>query len=195
MSTENINHHFYGLQLADDVDQAALDEDPGWCLNNGQVGYYTVTVDKTIQLFLALWWKRPRPGEIIHHSGVTAVAPKFLRDRWNSDLEAVVDRLGLATLTEPGWITVQGGTRQDHIPGSNMDPADTIRKRLVGWIGGLGLPEDRDVLESHAECYLDDLAHALAGHQRAVNDDFKNRWGRDMSAPSVINLIDPEAEQ
>lgn len=96
----------YGLRLADDTDWYALEEDPGHCLNNGTVGYFRVGAHKKRMTFLATQWAPVEPGKYVYHSGEKPNAHKFERDRWNSDLRAVADRLGLDVVEEPGWYTI-----------------------------------------------------------------------------------------
>jgi len=106
---ENIDsvYAIYGLRLGRfNDDLFRLDEDPGACLNDGEVGYITAGVRGNHMLFLALKWDRIPPGEYVYHSGESANASKFERDRWNSDLRAAADRLGLEVIGEPGWYTI-----------------------------------------------------------------------------------------
>lgn len=98
--------HFYGVQLADDTDWFPLKDDPGHCLNNGEVGVLRAGAYDHHKTYLALSWEHKEAGEPVFHSGVHAVAPKFQRDRWNDDLSAVVDRLGLEVTEGPGWFTI-----------------------------------------------------------------------------------------
>lgn len=89
----------YGLRIRSDTNQVLLDEDPGFCLNDGSVGYFRARG----MVFLVNQWDRV---EYVFHSGIHAVAPKFERDRWNDDLRAVSDRLGLDIVEGPGWFTI-----------------------------------------------------------------------------------------
>lgn len=110
--------HFYGVRVPDDTDWTPLEEDPGQCRNNGgdevlrpeiyhdKMGYLTAGAYNRNMVFLALNWKHIEPGEYVLHDGVHAVAPKFLRDRWNDDLRALADRLGLEIIDGPGWLTM-----------------------------------------------------------------------------------------
>lgn len=99
-------YHLYGVQLADDNNRFALEEDPGHCLNNGTVGAFWAGAYGKHHTYLALWWEKKEAGDVIFHSGIHAVAPKFQRDNWNSDLQAVADRLGLDIVEGPGWFTI-----------------------------------------------------------------------------------------
>lgn len=89
----------YGLRLRSDTDQALLDEDPGFCLNDGNVGYFRARG----MAFLVNRWDQV---EYTHHSGERPNASRFERDRWNDDLRAVADRLGLDAVEGPGWFTI-----------------------------------------------------------------------------------------
>lgn len=96
----------YGIRICDDTDWLALDNDPGQCRNSGQVGYIRAGAYDRQMMFLALRWKHVEPGEYILHSGERPNANKFERDRWNSDLHAEADRLGLEIIDGPGWFTM-----------------------------------------------------------------------------------------
>lgn len=105
--------HFYGVRVPDDTDWLALDEDPGPCRNNGgteayngQVGYTKAGAYDQDMMFLCINWKHVEPGEYILHSGEKPNANKFERDRWNDDLRAEADRLGLEIIDGPGWFTM-----------------------------------------------------------------------------------------
>jgi hypothetical protein len=107
MSYEITVYAFYGVRVPDDTDWSRID-DPGQCLNNGDVGSFTVPVRDGQQSYLVLSWEKKDIGECVYHSGEVPNASKFERDRWNDDLRAVADRLGLPILQGPGWITVVG---------------------------------------------------------------------------------------
>lgn len=106
MSISRTVTHFYGVRVPDDTDWLALEDDPGHCLNNGEVGVFRAGAYDKHMVFLAREWRRIEPGEYVFHSGVHAVAPKFERDRWNDDLTTVADRLGLDIIDGPGWFTM-----------------------------------------------------------------------------------------
>ena len=99
----------YGIQVPDDTDWTALD-DPGQCLNNGEVGSFRVPVKDGHQNFLVNSWEKKDTGEHVYHSGEVPNAHKFERDRWNNALRAMAARLGLDIVEGPGWITVVGQT-------------------------------------------------------------------------------------
>jgi hypothetical protein len=96
----------YGLRVADGSDRLALEEDPGHCLNNGSVGAFWAGAYDKHMTFLAVSWCSKWPGEYVYHSGEYPNENKFVRDRWNSDLRATADRLGLQVIEEPGWFTI-----------------------------------------------------------------------------------------
>lgn len=106
MSIYRTIYHFYGISLTDDADYFALEEDIGQCVNNDEVGVFRAGAYNRHKTYLALWWEKKEAGEPVFHSGVQPVAPKFERDRWNDDINAVVDQLGLETIGEPGWYTI-----------------------------------------------------------------------------------------
>lgn len=105
--------HFYGVRVPDDTAWLALEEDPGQCRNNGdtnvyggQIGYLQAGAYDQDMTFLAINWKHIEPGEYVFHSGEYPNANKFERDRWNDDLRAEADRLGLEIVEGPGWFTL-----------------------------------------------------------------------------------------
>lgn len=104
--TDRTLYALYGLRVADDTDWRALQNDPGHCLNNGDVGFVLAGAYDRHMTFLATEWVRKVPGELVFHSGERPNADKFERDRWNSDLRAMADRLGLEVIGEPGWYTI-----------------------------------------------------------------------------------------
>lgn len=106
MSIHRTLYKIYGVRLADGTDWWPLEDDPGHCLNNGTVGVFRAGAYNKHMTFLALNWEGVEAGEYVFHSGIHAVAPKFERDRWNDDLHAVVDRLGLEVVEGPGWFTI-----------------------------------------------------------------------------------------
>jgi hypothetical protein len=106
MGIQRTVYHLYGVRLADDTDWFPLEEDPGHCLNNNEVGLFRAGAYDQHKTYLAREWTRIEPGEWVFHSGIHAVAPKFERDRWNDDLLAVTDRLGLEVVEGPGWFTI-----------------------------------------------------------------------------------------
>lgn len=104
---ERTLYKFYGVRVADHANWEALDEDPGICLNNGEVGYFHAGAHDKHRTYLINSVAKVDVGEEIFHSGVHAVAPKFERDRWNDDLLMVADRLGLDVTEGPGWFAVE----------------------------------------------------------------------------------------
>jgi len=105
--------HFYGVRIPDDTDWMALDEDPGQCHNNGdtsvydgKIGYLMAGAYDADMKFLAVNWKHIEPGQYVLHSGKYPNAHKFDRDRWNDDLAAEAERLGLEIIDGPGWFTL-----------------------------------------------------------------------------------------
>lgn len=97
----------YGLRLErPGTDLFLLDEDPGACLNDGRVGYITAGARGNHMIFLAVKWDRIPTGEYVFHSGEKPNEHRFTRERWNGELRAVVDRLGLTAAGEPGWYTI-----------------------------------------------------------------------------------------
>lgn len=90
----------YGVRIRSDSDRELLEEDPGFCLNNGQVGVFWRGGTMT---FLAVSWTQT---EYVYHSGEYPNAPKIERDGWNSDLRAMADRLGVDIVEGPGWFTI-----------------------------------------------------------------------------------------
>lgn len=106
MNTDRTVYSIYGVQLSDDTDWALLEEDPGRCLNNGEPGLLRAGAYDKHMTFLALTWEKIEPGEYVYHSGEQPNASKFERDRWNDDLRAEADRLGLDIVEGPGWFTI-----------------------------------------------------------------------------------------
>lgn len=106
MSIDRTIYTIYGLRINDDADQFLLEEDPGHCLNDGAVGFFHAGAHDKHMNFLAIRWSKLQAGEYAYHSGEQANASKFVRDRWNDDLRAVADRLGLDVLEAPGWYTI-----------------------------------------------------------------------------------------
>lgn len=97
----------YGLHLADNADVKLLAEDPGFCPNDGAtVGLLMAGTAAQPAAFLVLNWTKVPPGEYVFHSGEGPNANKFARDRWNSDLRAEADRLGVEIIAGPGWFTI-----------------------------------------------------------------------------------------
>lgn len=107
MSTEITIYALYGIQVPDDTDWSRVD-DPGQCMNNGEVGSFCVRVGDGHKSYLVTEWSKKDLGEHVFHSGEKPNASKFARDRWNDDLRAVADQLGLPIVEGPGWITVVG---------------------------------------------------------------------------------------
>jgi hypothetical protein len=106
MSIYRTVKEIYGLRVPDETDWLLLDEDPGQCCNNGQVGYFRAGAYDRNMMFLALRWREVAPGDYTYHSGEKPNASKFVRDHWNSDLRAEADRLGLEIIEGPGWFTI-----------------------------------------------------------------------------------------
>lgn len=106
MSIYRTVYTIYGLRVADDSNPLLLEEDPGQCLNNGEVGVFRAGVYDHNMTFLAVKWTTVPAGEYVYHSGEKPNASRFERDRWNDDLRAVADRLGLTVVEEPGWYTI-----------------------------------------------------------------------------------------
>jgi hypothetical protein len=97
----------YGLRVERfKGDLFRLDDDPGMCVNDGNVGYITAGKRGQHMLFLAVKWDRIPTGEYVFHSGEKPNEHIFVRDRWNSDLRATADRIGLEITGEPGWYTI-----------------------------------------------------------------------------------------
>lgn len=108
MSTKPVIYSIYGVRLADTVDVSALEDDPGHCLNDGSVGFMRAGAWDQYMSFLAIRCETRQPGDYDYHSGEGPNEQRFIRDRWNSDLLAVVDRLGLTLINRPGWFTIYG---------------------------------------------------------------------------------------
>lgn len=107
MSTEITVYALYGIRVPDDTDWSRID-DPGQCLNNGEVGSFRVRVKDGFHHYLVNRWEKKDIGEYVYHSGEVPNASRFERDRWNDDLRAEADRLGLPIVEGPGWITAVG---------------------------------------------------------------------------------------
>lgn len=105
--------HFYGVRIPDDTDWLALEDDPGQISYNGdtnvyggRVGYLMAGAYDADMMFLAINWQHIEPGGYVYHSGEKPNANKFERDRWNDDLRAMADHLGVEIIEGPGWFTV-----------------------------------------------------------------------------------------
>lgn len=99
-------YRLYGLRLPDSTDWEFIENDPGHCLNNGSVGAFRAGRFGQEMKFLALNWFTVELGDLVFHSGEGPNEQKFIRDRWNDDLRAVAERLGLEVLQGPGWYTL-----------------------------------------------------------------------------------------
>jgi hypothetical protein len=96
----------YGVRLADGIDRALLDEELGYCLNNGQVGWTHLGAHDKHATYLITEWDTKEAGEEVYHSGEYPNADKFARDRWNDDLRAAADLVGGEIVQGPGWFTI-----------------------------------------------------------------------------------------
>lgn len=96
-------YRLYGLRLPDDTSWDFLENDPGHCRNDGSVGAFRGGPFGHEMKFLALRCFPVEMGDLVFHSGEGPNEQKFIRDRWNDDLRATADRLGLEILTGPGW--------------------------------------------------------------------------------------------
>jgi hypothetical protein len=95
-------YELYGIELDSATNWKALADD----IRVLPVGLLRLGKRDALRTFLALRWETKEVGEVVFHSGVHAVAPKFERDRWNADLAAVVDQFGLDVAEGPGWFTL-----------------------------------------------------------------------------------------
>lgn len=96
----------YGLRVADDTDPIRIEEELGQCTNDGNPGVFWAGAYDNNMTFLAVSWSSVQPGTYVYHSGEKPNEHLFVRDRWNSDLRAAADRLGLTVIEEPGWYTI-----------------------------------------------------------------------------------------
>lgn len=96
----------YGVQIQDGASWPMLDEEVGHCLNNGEVGWMHLGAHGRHDTYLVTEWTTKPAGDPVWHSGEQPNASKFQRDRWNSNLRDVADRLGLEIINGPGWCTV-----------------------------------------------------------------------------------------
>ena len=104
--TQQSVYKIYGVRVPDDTDGLIVEDDIGQCRNDGAVGVFWAGAYDNNMTFLALRWKELEPGEYTHHSGVHANASLTDRDRWNDDLRAMADHLGLEIVEGPGWFTI-----------------------------------------------------------------------------------------
>lgn len=106
VSTYRTVYSIYGLRVADDTDRVRIEEELGQCINDGQPGVFWAGAHDRPMTFLAVKWSSVQPGEYVFHSGEQPNEHLFVRNRWNSDLRASADRLGLDVTGEPGWYTI-----------------------------------------------------------------------------------------
>lgn len=97
----------YGLLVdAGDKSVVELNEDPGQCSNNGEVGYFQAGVYDDNMTFLALKCREVEPGDYVMHPGDRPQASEEDRWQWNALLRSAAVRLGLRILDGPGWFTI-----------------------------------------------------------------------------------------
>lgn len=96
----------YGLRVPDNTDRVRIEEELGQCINDGQPGVFWAGAYDRDMTFIAVSWSSVQPGEYVFHSGEQPNEHIFVRNRWNSDLRAAADRLGLKVTGEPGWYTI-----------------------------------------------------------------------------------------
>lgn len=97
---------FYGLKLRHGVDWDMLDDEVGFCLNNGQVGWNHFGAHGHHGTYLMISWEIKQVGDAVYHSGTKAVAPLYKRDEWNKQLWETARCIGAATSGDPGWYTI-----------------------------------------------------------------------------------------
>lgn len=106
VSTYRTVYAIYGLRVHDGTDRVRIEEELGQCTNDGQPGVFWAGAYDHPMTFLAVSWSSVQPGAYVFHSGEKPNEHRFTRDRWNSDLRAAADRLGLEVTGEPGWYTI-----------------------------------------------------------------------------------------
>lgn len=73
----------------------------------------------------------------------------------------------------------------------NEKKPSEIYQDAVAWAGGLKYPEDRDVLESHMEEFLDDYSFTLAEALRREAADWDSVPEREAALKFAADIIDP----